>query len=109
MAGNLPSIRAREVIEKAAVSPMSMTNASALADYRPLVDGFFGSMGEFSAYSRIYNAGDFYRVPLRTIIAVLTSAPVGHSVTELAAKPLSSAAFGTATLDSQKVVADIVK
>jgi HK97 family phage major capsid protein len=113
MAGNLPSIRAREVIEKAAVSKaavsaMTMTNASALVDYRTLVDGFFGSMGEFSAYSRIYNAGDFYRVPLRTIIAVLTSAPVGHAVSELAAKPLSSSAFGTATLDSQKVVSDIV-
>jgi HK97 family phage major capsid protein len=108
LAKNLPSIRAREAIEKAAVSPMTMTNASALADYRTLVDGFFGSMGEFSAYAKIYNANDFYRVPLRTIIAVLTSAPVGYSISELAAKPLSSGTFATATLDSQKVVADIV-
>jgi hypothetical protein len=110
---NLPSIRAREVIEKAAVSKaavsaMTMTSASALADYRTLIDGFFGSLSEFSAYSRIYNAGDFYRVPLRTIIAVLTSAPVGYAVSELAAKPLSSGTFATATLNSQKVVADIV-
>jgi HK97 family phage major capsid protein len=113
LAKNLPSIRAREVIEqrvctKAAVSAMTMTNAAALVGYRTLVDGFFGSMGELSAFSRIFSAGDFYRVPLRTVIAVLTSAPVGHAVSELAAKPLSSSAFATATLDSQKVVADIV-
>jgi HK97 family phage major capsid protein len=113
MAGNLPSLRAREVIEKgavskAAVSAMTMTSAAALVPYRELVAGFFGSMSEFSAYSRIYNAGDFYRVPLRTIIAVLTSAPVGYSVSELAAKPLSSGAFATTTLESQKVISDIV-
>jgi hypothetical protein len=92
MAGGLHSIRAREAIEKAAVSPMTMTNSPALVDYT-LVDGFFGSLSEFSAYSRIYSANDFYRVPLRTRIPVLTSPALGYAVSESFAKPFSSANF----------------
>ena len=47
-------------------------------------------------------------MPLRTIIAVLTSAPVAEATSELAAKPVASGDFATATLDAQKVAALIV-
>jgi hypothetical protein len=109
MAQHLPSIRAREVLEKAAVPPMGLPDAgAAIAPYKKLVAGFFGSLAEFSAYSRIYNANDFYRVALRTHIAIMTSAPVGHSVSEFAAKPISSGSFASSFLEPAKVTADIV-
>jgi hypothetical protein len=47
-------------------------------------------------------------VPLRTIIAVLTTAPVSEYVSELGAKPLTSSAFGIATLDVIKATSIIV-
>jgi hypothetical protein len=110
LAQTVPSMRVREVLTdlKAAVAPMSLSDSSALAPYAQLSTGFFASLAAFSAFSKIYNANDFTRVPLRTIIAVLTSAPVAESVSELAAKPVGAGNFATATLDAQKVSAIIV-
>jgi hypothetical protein len=109
LAQKVPSMRVREVLldMKAAVTPMSLSNSSALAPYQQLATGFFGSLAAFSAFSKIYNANDFTRVPLRTTIAVLTTAPVAESVSELSAKPFASGSFATATLDTQKVSAII--
>jgi HK97 family phage major capsid protein len=113
LAQAIPSSRVREVIEnrqviKSPVSIGTLTSNSAIAAYQQLAAGFFGALSEFSAYSRIYNANDFYRVPLRTIIAVLTSAPVAEYVSELSAKSLSAASFATATLDVTKVSSMVV-
>src|SRR5262249_10621924 len=47
-------------------------------------------------------------VPLRTTIAVLTSAPVAETVSELMAKPVHSADFAAATLDVTKVASFLV-
>jgi Phage capsid family len=110
LARTVPSVRVREVLMdlKAAVAPMSLSNSSALAPYEQLSTGFFASLSAFSAFSKIYNANDFFRVPTRTIIAVLTSAPVAESVSELAAKPLAAGSFATATLETQKTSAMLV-
>lgn len=110
LAQTVPSQRVREVLSdlKAAVAPNALSDSSALAPYAQMAGGFFASLAAFSAFSKIYNAGDFTRVPLRTIIAVLTSAPVAEATSELAAKPVASGDFATATLDAQKVAALIV-
>lgn len=107
LARTVPSMRVREILTdlKAAVAPMSLSSASAIAPYAQLSEGFFGSCAAFSAFSKIYNVGDFTRVPLRTVIAVLTSAPVAESVSELAAKPVAAGSFATATLEASKVSA----
>jgi hypothetical protein len=108
LAQSIPSRRVQEVLEnrhviKAPVSIGTLTNSSAIAAYQQLAIGFFGSLAEFSAYSKIYNANDFFRVPLRTQISVLTTAPTAEGgVPELFAKPLSAASFATATLDVTK-------
>jgi hypothetical protein len=102
-----PSSRARDVI-KAGILAQSLSTSGALAPYAGLADGFFGSLGALSAFSKIYNAGDFLRTPLRTQCAVLTTAPVGHPVSELGAKPLSSANFAQTTLEANKVTSFIV-
>ena len=92
LARTAPSMRVREVLTdlKAAVDPMSLSSASALAPYEQMAAGFFGSLSAFSAFSKIYNIGDFQRVPLRTRVVVLTTAPVAEAVSELAAKSVSS-------------------
>jgi hypothetical protein len=92
MASKLPP-RVAEIVQhhKTAVSIAGLSEA--LSPYAALATGFVASMAEFSAFSRIYNNNDFYRIPLRTRVAVLTSAPVGYPVAELGAKPMSAASF----------------
>jgi HK97 family phage major capsid protein len=108
-ARSVPSSRVRDVLKAGVVPNNLTTNAGAeLAPYRELATGFFGSMAAQSAFSRILNAGDFTRVPLRTLIAVLTTAPVAYSVSALAPKPITSMDFTTATLDAEKVSAHVV-
>jgi len=106
LAHDIPSPRVHAVIEgrhyKAAISVGTLTSDSAIAAYQQLSTGFFGSLSEFSAYSKIYSANDFYKVPLRTVISVLSTAPTAEYTAELSAKPMSSASFGTATLDVVK-------
>jgi hypothetical protein len=77
LAQGVPSMRVREVLSdlKSAVTPMSLSDSSALAPYSVMAAGFFGSLSAFSAFSKIYNVGDFNRVPLRTRVVILTTAP----------------------------------
>jgi hypothetical protein len=93
-------------IEKTAVGVATMSEA--LAPYKALAEGFFASMAGFSSLATIYNAGDFYRIPLRTIAAVLTSALVGDAVSELAAKPIHAGNFATTRFEPSKVTSLIV-
>jgi HK97 family phage major capsid protein len=108
-ARSVPSSRVRDIL-KSGVTPNAIaTNAGAeLAPYRELSQGFFASMAANSAFSKILNAGDFTRTPLRTLIGVLTTAPVASSVSALSAKPVTSMDFSTATLDAEKVVAHVI-
>jgi HK97 family phage major capsid protein len=110
LAQSAPSMRVREVLSdlKAAVSPMSLSDSSALAPYSAMAAGFFGSLAAFSAFAKIYNIGDFSRVPLRTRVVVLTTAPVAEAVSELAAKSVSSGSFASAQLEAQKVAEFVV-
>lgn len=114
LASLVPSSRVRDTIELLEKSPINKAAvgvaglSEALAPYRALSDGFFASMAGWSSLATIYNVGDFYRVPLRTILAVLTSAPVGSAVSELAAKPISSGNFATQRLEPSKVTSLIV-
>jgi hypothetical protein len=98
--------RVRDLMENARVGTKGAVNVGVMTDaiawYQPLAEGFFASMAEFSALSKIYQVGDWYNVALRTIIGVETTAPVGAAVSELAAKPLGSASFATAKLEPSK-------
>ena len=108
-ARSVPSSRVRDVLKTGVVPNSLTTNAGAeLAPYKELATGFFGSMAAQSAFSKIYNAGDFTRVPLRTLITVLTTAPVAYAVSELAPKPITSLDFSTATLEAEKVAGFVV-
>src|SRR5262249_51088115 len=93
LAQEITSRRRPEVIENRQVikSPVSVgtrTSGRATAAYQQRSTGFFGSLSECGASARIYNAGDFCRVPLRTIISVLTTAPTAEYTSELGAKPM---------------------
>jgi hypothetical protein len=105
-ARTVPSSRVRDVL-KTGVTPNSLaTNDGAeLAPYKELATGFFGSLAGQSAFAKIYGAGDFTRVPLRTLISVLTTA---YSVSELAPKPITSLDFSTAQLEAEKVTGFVV-
>jgi HK97 family phage major capsid protein len=114
LASQVPSRRVADIVElleqnpiqKSAVGVLGLSEA--LAPYQALAEGFFASMAGFSSFATIFNAGDFYRVPLRTLIGVLTSAPVGDSVSELAAKPLHAGNFAQSRFEPSKVTSLIV-
>ncbi len=110
LARTVPSMRVREVLSdlKSAQTPSSLSSASAIAPYSVMADGFFASLAAFSSFSKIYNIGDFSRVPLRTRIVVLTTAPVAEAVSELAAKSVSSAGFTGANFEPTKVAEFLV-
>jgi HK97 family phage major capsid protein len=74
--------------------------ASQLAPETPLSQGFVATLPRFSATDTILAAGDFARMPLRTRAAVAsTAAKAGAIVSPLAAAPLSSMTFTSATLE----------
>jgi hypothetical protein len=64
---------------------------SELAAYRESSEGFVQSLAPFSSFDRILNDGGFTRTPLRTHIAVASSAAIGSTVSELATKPITHA------------------
>jgi hypothetical protein len=108
-ARSVPSSRVRDVLKAGVVPNNLTTNAGGeLAPYKELASGFFGSMAANSAFAKIMGAGDFTRVPLRTLISVLTTAPVAYSVSALAPKPITSMDFTTAQLEAEKVSAHVV-
>jgi len=97
--------RVQQVIEnagnmKAGVGIMGLQDA--IAWYKPLADGFFGSMAEFSALAKIFLANDFYSVPLRTIIPIINTPVSGDSSGEAFAKAMSSASFSSQKLEPTK-------
>jgi Phage capsid family len=90
---------------KSAVSAGSTTSLSALYDYRVAVGAFLASI-QNSAFDQLLNS--MVRVPLHTRIAVTTTALIATRVGELSAKPLSSLALATSTLEPIKTVAQVV-
>lgn len=58
-------------ILKTAVSASGLADASALAPYRTLADGFVSSLSAFGCWDKIWQAGDFKRIPMRTNVSVI--------------------------------------
>jgi hypothetical protein len=106
------SERVRAAINNASVGTKAAVTIGGLNDniawYRELAEGFVASMSAFSAFSKILTSNDFYPVPLRTIMGILTSAPVGDTSAEGFAKAISSGAFSTAKLEPLKSTSTIV-
>ena len=57
LAQTVPSMRVREVLSdlKSALTPMSLSDSSAMAPYSVMADGFFASLAAFQCFSKIYN------------------------------------------------------
>jgi hypothetical protein len=106
------SPRVRNAIENAQGGTKGAVVIGGLNDniawYRELAEGFVASLSAFSAFSKILTANDFYPVPLRTIMGIMTSAPVGDTSAEGFAKAIASAAFSTAKFEPLKSTSTIV-
>src|SRR4029077_18789949 len=90
LANQVGTTRVVDIVEhglistKAAVPPLALSDA--LAWYRPMAEGFFSRLAPFSALTRIWNAGGWFKVALRTLVPVITSAPAGDAVAEATSK-----------------------
>jgi HK97 family phage major capsid protein len=95
-------------ILKTAVAGGSTSDSSALAPYREISTGFAASLSPWSSYDKIYNDGAFMKVPLRSGIAIASSAAQGSAISELAPKPISEMSFTHAHLEPTKTLSFLV-
>jgi hypothetical protein len=100
-----------QIVQKSAVAVGSIdggTWGSQLAAFQESSAGFVQSLAPFSSFDRILNDGGFTRTPLRTHIAVASSAAIGSTVSELATKPITQLSFSNAYLPAHKAIGEFV-
>lgn len=93
---------------RSAVTAGTMADAAwagDLAGYSPIADGFLQSLRSLSVFDRMFSDGAIRRIPLRTRLAVATSAIVGSEVSDGANIPVNSMAFAAWGLDARNVQA----
>jgi hypothetical protein len=69
---------------------------------------FLQSLAPYSSFDRIWNDNAFFPLPMRTRIAVATTAAVGSTVPEDTPKPVASMSFSQAQQPALKAVAEVV-
>jgi HK97 family phage major capsid protein len=79
-----------------------------LAPFRQASAAFIETLARFSAFDRILSDGGFIRMPLRTRIAVGSTAATASVVNELATKPLTQMEFGNQELPQWKASGALV-
>lgn len=94
-----------DLLEKGAVAPMATTDPGANALLGKLSEAFQQSVGLFSAFQQISNAGGFKDVPLRCRIQSVTLAGSGYRVAEADLKPVSRLSLASNELQYWKSVA----
>lgn len=93
-----------DLLEKGAVSPIATTDPGAAALLTNLGESFLQSVGVFSAFQQILNAGGFRTTPLRTRIFAVTLAASGYTVSEADFKPVSKLSLAQSELQYWKSV-----
>jgi hypothetical protein len=97
------------MLNKAGVAIGSITGwGSPLAPYAQASEAFLASLAPYSSFDRILNDNGFYPLPLRTRIAVASSAAVASSVLEAAGKPVSAMSFVQVQNPALKAIGQIV-
>jgi hypothetical protein len=80
----------------------------ALAPFAQASVAFLQSLSPYSAFDRILNDNAFYPLPMRTRIAITTTAAVGSAVPEDIAKPVSQMSFSQAQQPALKAIAQVI-
>ena len=97
--------RVIDMIEKGAIAVGATNDPAYTALLQQLGEAWLGSLGIFSSFDTILNAGGFLRVPkLRTRVAVVTLAATGYEVEEGHPKPISQLALGLTELEHRKAI-----
>jgi len=79
-----------DLIERGAVALGATTDPGALGILQNLAQAYLGSVGLFSGFQQIWDAGGtFLKVPLRSRVVSVTAAGSGHVVSEIHAKPIT--------------------
>jgi hypothetical protein len=79
-----------------------------LAPFAQASVAFLQSLAPYSAFDRILNDNSFFPLPMRTRIAVMTTAATGSTVPEDTPKPVASMAFTQAQQPALKAIAEVV-
>jgi hypothetical protein len=93
---------------KAAVTPMTVTEAEGLSQYKQVSDGFLQSLAPHSALDFIISQDGFKRVPMHTVIAVTTVGATGFGPTEREIKTPTKVQLAGAQLRERKCAAFVV-
>lgn len=96
------SSRVRNLIEKTAVTPGSLSDWSAIADYQFVSTAFLQGLATLSVFDAALNDG-MIRAPLRSRGFSLVAGITGTALNELAVKPISSLTLTAQQLELRKV------
>lgn len=98
------SERLRSMIAKAAVG----VDFEGTTGYRSIAAGFIESLRNFACFDRMLGDNAFRRVPIQTLVRVVTLAPTGAVVGRGKAKPISRLELGAGALERLKSSAIVV-
>jgi hypothetical protein len=93
---------------KTVVSPMTVTEAEGLSQYKQVSDGFLQSLAPRSAMDFIISQDGFKRVPMHTAIAVTTVGAVGFGPAEREVKTPTKVSLASSQLRERKCAAFVV-
>jgi hypothetical protein len=101
--------RVIDMIEKGAIAVGATNNPAYAALLQQLGEAFLGSLGLYSSFDTILQAGGFLRAPqLATKLSVVTLSASAYGVEEADPKPISKMEFSTSELARYKVVGIVV-
>jgi HK97 family phage major capsid protein len=100
--------RVIEILEKAASAATTTgEQTSALISYRQIAAGFIGTLGPYSSFDAIAQAGGFTAMPMLTRIVVVTTAAGASSTGEATAKQVTQISVDGLQLEPRKACAII--
>jgi hypothetical protein len=104
----LSSAEAREIFQRAAVPPLTLTDSAPLAEYKLALAGFAGSLSSSGTFDRLLAAG-FRRIPLALLtVGAVNTAVIAAVVSEASVKPVSAFSLSAATTTVRKSTGLIV-
>jgi hypothetical protein len=98
------SPRVRDILQKAAIPPGTLSDWSAIADYQNISTAFLESLRSLSVFDACLADG-MVKAPLRSRGFSITTGVSGSALNELAVKPISSLVLAQQLHEPKKAVA----
>src|SRR2546430_2146400 len=99
--------RVREIVQKAAIPPATLSDWAAISDYQNISEAFQESLRSLSVFDAVLADG-MVKAPLRSRGFSVTTGIIGSAPNELAVKTISSLVLATQLLEPKKASAIVI-